>query len=59
MSMGLKNPSLGITICYHSASLAMPIRDPQDGFFYPTLTLMMDSYILAHQIEVSAVSLSI
>ena len=22
----------------------MPNRDPQDGFFYPTLTLMIDSY---------------
>ena len=22
----------------------MPIGDSQDGFFYPTLTLMMDSY---------------
>ena len=30
-----ENPSLGITICHH---------DPRDGFFYPTLTLMMDSY---------------
>ena len=25
------------------------IGDPQDVFFYPTLTLMMDSYILIHQ----------
>ena len=24
----------------------MPNGDPRDGFFYPTLTLMMDSYIL-------------
>ena len=24
----------------------MPISDPRDRFFYPTLTLMMDSYIL-------------
>ena len=22
----------------------MPIGDPRDGFFYPTLTLMIDSY---------------
>ena len=22
----------------------MPIGNPRDGFFYPTLTLMMDSY---------------
>ena len=26
------------------ASLVMPIGDPRDGFLYPTLTLMMDSY---------------
>ena len=24
----------------------MPNGDPRDGFFYPTLTLMMDSYII-------------
>ena len=28
------------------ASLVMPISDPQDGFFYPILTLMMDSSYL-------------
>ena len=32
-------------LCYHSASLVMPNGDPQDGFFYPTHTLMIDSYI--------------
>ena len=44
---GKKNLSLVITTCHHSASLLMPIGDPQDGFFYPTrtLSLMMDSYI--------------
>ena len=42
---GIENPSLVITFCHHSASLVMPIGDPQDGFFY--LTLMMDSYITA------------
>ena len=26
----------------------MPNGDPRDGFFYPTLTLMIDSYILEH-----------
>ena len=26
----------------------MKIGDPWDGFFYPTLTLMMGSYILSH-----------
>ena len=38
-----KNPSVGITVCHHSASLVMPNADPLDRFFYPTLTLMMDS----------------
>ena len=35
-----------ITVCHHLASLAMPIGDPLGGFFYPTLTLMIDSYII-------------
>ena len=26
----------------------MPNGDPLDGFFYPTLTLMMDSYNISH-----------
>ena len=29
-----------------NASLVMPIGDPQDGFFYPNLTLMINSYNL-------------
>ena len=33
-------------VCHYLASLVMPISDPQEGFFYPTFTLMMDSYIL-------------
>ena len=32
---GQKNPSLGITVRHHSASLVMPISDPHDRFFYP------------------------
>ena len=40
----IENPSLGITVCHHSASFKMPNGDPVDGFFYPTLTLMIDSY---------------
>ena len=32
-----------ITDFHHSASLVMPIGDPRDGFFYPTLRLMIDS----------------
>ena len=31
-----------------SASLAMPNGDPRDGLFYPTLTLMIDSYNIAN-----------
>ena len=42
--MGWKNMSLVIAVCHHSASLVMPNSDPQDRFFYPTLTLMMNSY---------------
>ena len=41
--MGLKNPSLRITVCHHSANFVMPKGESQDRFFYPTLTLMMDS----------------
>ena len=42
--MGSKNPSLAITACFHSASPMVAIGDPRDGFFDPTLTLMIDSY---------------
>ena len=38
------DPSLAITDCHQSASLLMPIGDPQDGFFYPILTLIIDTY---------------
>ena len=44
--VGLKNMTLGITVCHHSAGLMMPNNDPRDRFFYPSLTLMMDSYNL-------------
>ena len=33
-----------ITVCHHSASLVMPNSDPRNGFFYRTLTLIIDSY---------------
>ena len=33
---------------HHLSSLVMPIGDPWDGFFYPTLTPMIDSYILLY-----------
>ena len=38
---GTYNAPLAITICHHSASLVMPIGDPRDKFFYPTLTLII------------------
>ena len=40
---GIEKP-LMIYVCHHSASLMMPIGDPRDRFFYPTLTLMVDPY---------------
>ena len=33
----------------------MPNGDPLDGFFNPTLTLMLDSYILAQGIRISEI----
>ena len=30
-----------------NASLVMPLGDLRDRFFYPTLTIMMDTYILS------------
>ena len=44
--MDRKNPSLGITVRHHSASLVMPISDPRDRLFYPRHTPMKDTYIL-------------
>ena len=38
---------LQITVCHHSANLVMPNGDPRNRFFYPTLTLTIDSYILS------------
>ena len=32
--------------CHHLASLLIPSGDPRDGFFYPSLTLKIHSYIL-------------
>ena len=43
---------LKITFCHYSASLVMPIGDPRDRFFYPNLTLMMDSHRILNQIHV-------
>ena len=54
--MGSKNPSLVITVCHHAASLVVPNGDPRGRIFNPTITLMIDFYIFAHQIGVSAVS---
>ena len=41
-----KNPSLRLSVCHHLASLMIPNSDPRDGFTYPTLTLMVDYYII-------------
>ena len=38
---GTYNAPLAITVCHHLASLVMPIDDPRDKFFYPTLTLII------------------
>ena len=48
------NPSLGNTVWHHSASLVMPDSNPRDGFFCLPLTPMIDSYILAYRIRISA-----
>ena len=42
--VGKKNPYLVITVCHHPASLVMPNGDPGDGYFYPAITLTIDSY---------------
>ena len=41
---GIEKSVPHVTVCHHSASLVMPISDPRDRFFYPTLTLLIDSY---------------
>ena len=40
----MKIQSLVITVYYHSASLDMLNGDSRDRLFYPTLTLMIDSF---------------
>ena len=42
---GIEKSMFTITVWHHLASLMMPIGDPWDWFFYPILTLTMDSYI--------------
>ena len=41
---GIEKPSIAITVRHLSAGLVLPNGDPRDGFFLPTLTLMIDSY---------------
>ena len=41
--VGKKNLFLRIAFCHHSASLVIPSGDHQDGLFYNTLILMIDS----------------
>ena len=48
--MGVRTPlknhkNIGFLSNTSPASLVMPNGDPRDGFFYPTLTPMVDSYI--------------
>ena len=42
--MWLNNPSFVFIICHHSASLMVPNGDLRNRRFYPTPTLIMDSY---------------
>ena len=42
-----KNPSLGITVWHHSAKPRDAKQCPSDGFFYPHLTLVKDSFIIS------------
>ena len=46
----MENLTLVITVCHHSASFVIPIDDPHDRFFYPTLTLIMNYYNLLYKI---------
>ena len=43
---GQKNPSLGITVWHHPAKPCESKQWPSDGFFYPDLPPMKDSYSL-------------
>ena len=43
--MGRIEKSIPLDHRLSSANLMMPLGDPQDGFFFPTLTLMIDSYM--------------
>ena len=40
----IENLYLTINVCHHSSRLMMQNSDHQDRFFYPSLTLMIDSY---------------
>ena len=53
----IENPSLRITVCHYLASLVMPNGDPRDGFFYPTLTLMTDSYMIYQPVKCNVMQL--
>ena len=52
--MWIENPSLGITIRHHSASIVMPISDPRDRFFYQHHTAKKDAYNLTHVVLLSS-----
>ena len=49
--VGWKYLSHGITVSHNGASLVITNGDLWDRFFYPTLTLMIDSYIFTHQVD--------
>ena len=44
--VGQKNLSLMINVCNHSASLVMPISDPQDG-----ISIIMVSYTITPTLQ--------
>ena len=51
VTMGMKNPSLAITECHHSARFVMQIGDPMDKYLYPCLTLMIDTSSFARYVS--------
>ena len=43
-----KNPSLGIKVWHHSASLVMPGSNPRHGFYFLSTPNTHDSYIIIY-----------
>ena len=44
-----KEKIICVRMGWKNLSLVMPNGDPLDGFFHPTLTLVIDSYIILHR----------